>query len=219
MKKDFESRFMPMVKFKIPVDCIKLFDFGMIYPAYALTSGDGDRLSTVCTENERSFFTHSCNRQVSIYEAMPELIPDGMRYNKELDKLVPDSISASKEYCSGVKVEIEKVVDYVKNDDFIKFNQDKIDFSLVDSFAYEDLGKCLTFGAKKYSKNNWIKGSLDIYISALERHLIEIKKAVQTGDKQFFIDNDSTLQHGGNLMCNAMFIHYFIRKELEKDVK
>ena len=38
-----------------------------------------------------------------------------MRYNKELDKLVPDVISASAdEYCSGIKVEQEPVKSYVK---------------------------------------------------------------------------------------------------------
>lgn len=103
--------------------------------------------------------------------------------------------------------------------EFVKYNQEKTDYSLVDAFAYEDLAKCLTFGAKKYSKNNWIKGDIDTYIAALERHLSDIKKAVQTGDKSYFIDKDSEMQHGSNLLCNAMFIHYFIRKELDKDVK
>ena len=51
-------------------------------------------------------------KEVSVYEAFEHCIPDGMRYNKELDKLVPDVISASNEYCSGIKVEIEKVMDY-----------------------------------------------------------------------------------------------------------
>ena len=44
---------------------------------------------------------------------------------------------------------------------------------------------------------------------------MDIKKAAQTGNNQYFIDNDSELQHGANLLCNAMFIHYFIRKKLK----
>lgn len=51
-------------------------------------------------------------KEVSVYEAFEHCIPEGMRYNKELDKLVPDVISASNEYCSGIKVEFEKVRDY-----------------------------------------------------------------------------------------------------------
>ena len=53
-------------------------------------------------------------KEVSVYEAFEHCIPDGMRYNKELDKLVPDVISASNEYCSGIKVEQEPVKSYVK---------------------------------------------------------------------------------------------------------
>ena len=53
-------------------------------------------------------------KEVSVYEAFEYCIPDGMRYNKELDKLVPDVISASDEYCSGIKVEQEPVKSYVK---------------------------------------------------------------------------------------------------------
>ena len=161
-------------------------------------------------------------KEVSVYEAFEYCIPDGMRYNKELDKLVPDVISASNEYCSGIKVEFEKVLEYSeeilqRENGFIKADKEKINFSLVDPYAYEDLGKCLTIGAKKYSADNWKLGDIESYISALDRHLIDIKKAVLDKDKTLFIDKDTTLQHGANLMCNAMFIHYFIRKELEED--
>lgn len=41
-------------------------------------------------------------KEVSVYEAFEHCIPDGMRYNKELDKLVPDITN----------VDFEKVVDY-----------------------------------------------------------------------------------------------------------
>ena len=105
MKKDFESRFMPDVKFKIPFECINQFNFGLINPCYAVISTDGSSLSHVFTDNEKYLFDNRIDTcLVSIYEAIPELIPDGMRYNRTLDKLVPDVISASNEYCSGIKV-------------------------------------------------------------------------------------------------------------------
>lgn len=311
MKKDFESRFMPDVKFKIPFECINQFNFGLINPCYAVISTDGSSLSHVFTDNEKYLFDNRIDTcLVSIYEAMPELIPEGMRYNKELDKLVPDVItdfkskeysmtdwanenlnlnivafddveqdkkeilnnlghghkkakpfisgiklqktdnggnhiaadgtpfdtieealnhnctliatSSADEYCSGIKVELEKVVDYSeqilqRENGFIKADKEKINFSLVDPYAYEDLGKCLTIGAKKYSPDNWKLGDIESYIAALDRHLIDIKKAVLDKDKSLFIDKDTILQHGANLLCNAMFIHYFIRKELEED--
>ena len=160
-------------------------------------------------------------KEVSVYEAFEHCIPDGMRYNKELDKLVPDVISALNEYCSGSKVEFEKVLEYSeeilqRENGFIKADKEKINFSLVDPYAYEDLGKCLTIGAKKYSPDNWKLGDIESYIAALDRHLIDIKKAVLDKDKSLFIDKDTALQHGANVLCNAMFIHYFIRKELEE---
>ena len=90
-------------------------------------------------------------KEVSVYEAFEHCIPDGMRYNKELYKLVPDviqwkkvdnggnhiafdgtpfdtveealnhnctllAISSADEYCSGIKVEIGKVINITLED-------------------------------------------------------------------------------------------------------
>ena len=85
-------------------------------------------------------------KEVSVYEAFEHCIPDGMRYNKELDKLVPDVVVASDEYCSGIKVEFEKVVDYVDQKENISCKNEKskhyelwIDFEAIDV-----LKNCLT---------------------------------------------------------------------------
>lgn len=223
MKKDFESRFMPSCKFSIVGKNREIFNslnIPLIHN-YIRTSINGE-IAALC--DSQTWFEDWEEKEVPIYEAIPELIPEGMRYNKELDKLVPDVISASNEYCSGIKVELEKVVDYSeqilqRENGFIKADKEKTNFSLVDPYAYEDLGKCLTIGAKKYSPDNWKLGDIESYIAALDRHLIDIKKAVLDKDKSLFIDKDTALQHGANLMCNAMFIHYFIRKEIEKDAK
>lgn len=220
MKKDFESRFMPSCKFSIMGKNREIFnslDIPLIHN-YIRTSISGE-IAALC--DYQTWFEGWEEKEVSIYEAIPELIPDGMRYNKELDKLVPGVVSASNEYCSGIKIEPEKVKNYTeeilqRENGFIKADKDKINFSLVDPYAYEDLGKCLTIGAKKYDPDNWKLGDIESYISALDRHLLDIKKAVLNKDKSLFIDKDTILQHGANLMCNAMFIHYFIRKELEE---
>ena len=100
--------------------------------------------------------------------------------------------------------------------DFVKFDSDKPMFHLTDPFAMEDLAKCLTFGAKKYDADNWKKGDILTYISALERHLGDVKKGVLLDDAEFFMDQDSGLQHGAALLCNSMFIHYFIREKTKK---
>lgn len=179
---------------------------------YGYTNPGGNVFYTnkPCFENDKT------RKLVSIYEAIPELIPDGMRYNKEFNKLVPDVISG---YVKDITIPFDEVKEEMlqRENGFIKADKEKINFSLVDPYAYEDLGKCLTIGAKKYSPDNWKLGDIESYIAALDRHLIDIKKAVLDKDKSLFIDKDTTLQHGANLLCNAMFIHYFIRKELEED--
>ena len=89
---------------------------------------------------------------------------------------------------------------------FLKFDRAKPRFDLVDPWFSEDTAKVLTMGALKYAEDNW-KLNTDIkrYIGALERHLNEIKKGE-------FIDDESKLQHTAHIACNAMFLHYMIRK-------
>ena len=90
--------------------------------------------------------------------------------------------------------------------EFLKFDGAKPRFDLIDPWFSEDTAKVLTMGALKYTEDNW-KLNTDIkrYIGALERHLNEIKKGE-------FIDDESKLQHTAHIACNAMFLHYMIRK-------
>ncbi len=135
-------------------------------------------------------------------------------------------VCMKKSHCPVNSDNVTECVDYIEkpNAEFIpmdksftKFDSEKPMFNLIDPFAQQDLAKLLTFGAKKYSADNWKKGDIITYISALERHLSDIKKGVLTDDVEFFIDDDSKLQHGAALMCNSMFIHHFIEKELRKE--
>ena len=90
--------------------------------------------------------------------------------------------------------------------EFLKFDNAKPRFDLVDPWFSEDTAKVLTMGAMKYAEDNW-KLNTDIkrYIGALERHLSEIKKGE-------LFDDESGLQHTAHIACNAMFLHYMIRK-------
>lgn len=219
MQKSFKSRFRPNVKFKIPVECIKQFDFGLGFPAYAVTSIKGDSLSHVYCENQRDLFNRANSSLVSIYEAMPEFIPDGMRYNKELDKLVPDIVNVEFE-----RVKFDDFSDKYeqinkRENGFIKADLNKIDFTLVDPFAYKDLGKQLTIGAEKYERDNWQKGDILTYLAALQRHLNDVEIALIENDFEKLID-DTGVNQGAALMFNSMAVHYFIRKILkDKNVK
>lgn len=345
MQKKFQSRFMPNVKFFMPnhlQDKWCSIFYNKNESKYKLpfwaTSKDGD------------FIYHNGNyygdylalkmKEVSVYEAIPELIPDGMRYNKDLDKLVPNIIENEKVkkvitdekfYITDIpmdKAKLEKLIkflgysfkhrfildgiqnksilayyeplskylfevkkqdyhivityndllanylpkdtkveilqfadlgksidnisktatnilneqlkvekslganidineipgDFLNKDEkinlrengFFKADLDKTDFTLVCPYAYEDLAKQLTIGAKKYARDNWQKGDILTYLAALERHINDVKKALIENDNKALID-DTGINQGGALMFNSMAIHYFIRKILSGD--
>lgn len=90
---------------------------------------------------------------------------------------------------------------------FMKFDDNKPMFDLIDPYYHEDIAKVLTKGAVKYEKDNWkLNQDLDRYIGALERHLNDIKKGR-------YKDKETKLQHTAHIACNAMFIHYMIRNK------
>lgn len=94
--------------------------------------------------------------------------------------------------------------------DGIKFDDNKIKMELLPFDSLLEVGKVLTYGAKKYAPHNWklIKDS-ERYIGALLRHLI----AMECGER---IDPDSGLTHVSHIACNALFLVHF---DLEKQKK
>jgi hypothetical protein len=84
----------------------------------------------------------------------------------------------------------------------LRYNSGKLQWSLVDFDALEDMVKVLEFGAKKYSEDNWKKGLKTNEIAeSMMRHLF----AYLRGED---IDPESGLPHTGHIMCNAMFLSY-----------
>lgn len=86
--------------------------------------------------------------------------------------------------------------------EFMKFDSDKPMMSLVEPQFIVDLAKIVTFGAKKYEKDNWkLCENSDRYKDALLRHIF----AYLQGEK---IDPESGLPHLSHAACNLMFLHY-----------
>lgn len=92
----------------------------------------------------------------------------------------------------------------------LRYNKNKLRWSLVDFDSLQPLVQVLEFGCQKYAKDNWKLG-LDRteILESLQRHLVELFKKEE-------LDEESKLKHIGHIMANAMFYSYFQLKE-EKD--
>ncbi len=129
-----------------------------------------------------------------------------------LENEIPDLMGVGN-YKDQVKM-VEEMTRYEplpkeSDEDFKKFDINKPKYHLIDPHWQEDTAKVLTVGAKKYDENNWkLNKDINRYISALERHLIEIKKGN-------FHDKETMLQHAVHIACNSMFIHYMLRGEIK----
>lgn len=93
----------------------------------------------------------------------------------------------------------------------LRYNDGKLQWSLVDFPSLEPMVKVLEFGAKKYSPNNWKKGlPIDKIAESLLRHTF----ALLNGEIN---DPESGLPHIGHIQCNAMFIAFMLDKQKYKE--
>lgn len=82
----------------------------------------------------------------------------------------------------------------------IKFDSNKPEMYLLPPLATLEVGKVLTYGAKKYSANNWrTLDSLQArYTSAAIRHIL----AEMAGEE---VDEETSLSHLAHAICCLMF--------------
>jgi len=82
-----------------------------------------------------------------------------------------------------------------------KFDNEKLRYDLLPPFSIEKVVEILTFGAKKYSPNNWkyVENWKDRYIAALMRHL----EAYRKGE---LLDPESDNYHLAHLLCCGIFL-------------
>jgi hypothetical protein len=88
----------------------------------------------------------------------------------------------------------------------VKFDHDKVDWSLVPFEALEDMTRVLMFGAQKYDAFNWADNGGFKYmriIRALLRHVF----AYMRGEDN---DPESGLSHIAHAQCNLLFLAYYI---------
>lgn len=98
-----------------------------------------------------------------------------------------------------------------RNEVIGRFNQGKLQWTLMDYPSFEPMIEVLMYGATRYDRNNWMKAcpkKMDL-LDSLQRHFIEIK---ESNDLSPVIDHGSNLRSIGHLMCNAMFYSYWEQK-------
>lgn len=92
-----------------------------------------------------------------------------------------------------------------------RLNNGKLQWGLVDFSSLEEMVRVLEFGAKKYSPDNWKKGSPTVELcESLLRHVF----AFISGENN---DPESKLSHLGHIMCNVMFLSYMMKNKPEFD--
>ena len=83
----------------------------------------------------------------------------------------------------------------------VKYDNDKDRWDLLPIECVEPIVKVLTFGAKKYTDNNWkkIPNKRDRYYAALMRHLVAYRKGE-------IVDKESGLPHLAHAGCCLIFM-------------
>lgn len=89
----------------------------------------------------------------------------------------------------------------------VKHDAGKLRPALIPVECIKAVAEVMTFGADKYSPNNWQKVPEEKYLDALWRHYI----AWKIGEKN---DEESGLLHAAHFATNALFLLWF---ELEKE--
>lgn len=83
----------------------------------------------------------------------------------------------------------------------IKYDGEKPDWSLLDLSLVEDVVKVLTYGARKYSPDNWQKVEKERYFAAAMRHIA----AYQAGEA---CDSETGISHLAHAQCCLHFLQW-----------
>jgi hypothetical protein len=133
---------------------------------------------------------------------------------------IPHTKEQAKEHSANIKAYIDELYNTqvqqvqlareASNQKALRYNEGKIEWSLVDFKALEPMVRVLMFGAKKYSPNNWKKGlPIDKILDSMIRHLVEIQEGKA-------LDEESRELIVGHVLCNAMFLSHFVQKEIQQ---
>jgi len=92
----------------------------------------------------------------------------------------------------------------IKNTDGVKYDGNKLLWDLLPLEPVQEIVRVLTYGAKKYTKDNWkyVADSKERYYAAMMRHIT----AWRLGEK---FDLDTTIHHLAHAGCCLIFLLWF----------
>ena len=125
---------------------------------------------------------------------------DDPNWNPEFDTtLQEDSADRDKSFIEQVNLDDFKRLAEAE-DEGVKYDGEKPEYGLVPPHALEEVAQILTFGAKKYSRDNWKKVPhlRERYFDAAQRHMWALKR-----DEK--IDPESGKHHMAHAICCLMF--------------
>ena len=89
----------------------------------------------------------------------------------------------------------------------LRYNQGKVQWSLVDFQSLEPMVRVLEYGCKKYSRDNWKTGMpATQIIESMLRHTFKLLEGE-------LVDEESLIEHIGHIQCNAMFLAYVLKNK------
>jgi hypothetical protein len=93
----------------------------------------------------------------------------------------------------------------------VKHDGSKPMVSLIDPSWLLEVAEVLTFGATKYTPDNWkhVDNAQQRYLSAAYRHLLAYQKGLEN-------DSESNLSHLAHATCCLMFLHYLGRNSRDE---
>lgn len=87
-----------------------------------------------------------------------------------------------------------------KKEEGLRFNEGKLRYDLVPSYAQQQYVKVLTKGSVKYAERNWEKGmKWSTVMASLKRHIAQWESGEDT-------DFETGIAHTSHIMCNAAFL-------------
>jgi hypothetical protein len=95
----------------------------------------------------------------------------------------------------------------VEQEEGRKFDADKLRMDLVPFGPLKEIAEVLTFGAKKYSPNNWqfVPNAVERYEAAMLRHITSYK----LGEK---FDPETGMTHLAHAACCLMFLMHMTKE-------